>query len=156
MGYCAGKLMQSFCWLQLFYKSNRTHFLRVYRSTKATRGVGKSLQITRLLPIENAVYCLKKHHICEKHHIEKLTACESLEFCDSPFSECCMFWEFFNLPHGGQLSWKREKKLPHDEVIFDFLGHTAGHVMFKKMRIGPFWPLPVLVNLRLGHHIHQV
>ena len=97
MGYCAGKLMQSFRWLQLFYKSNRTHFLRVYRSNKATQVVGKSLQITRLRlagkPIENAVYCLKKkkHHICEKHHIEKLTACESLEFCDSPFSECCMF-----------------------------------------------------------------
>ena len=64
MGYCAGKLIQSFGWLQLFYKSNRTHFLRVYRSDKATRGVAKSSQITHLRlagkPIENAVHGLKK------------------------------------------------------------------------------------------------
>ena len=60
-------------------------------------------------PIENAFYCLK-NSIREKHHIEKLTVCESLEFWDSPFSECGMFWGLFNLPHGGQLSWNREKK----------------------------------------------
>ena len=41
MVYCAGKLIEN---LKLFYKSNRTHFLRVYRHDKPTWDVGRTLE----------------------------------------------------------------------------------------------------------------
>lgn len=56
----------------------------------------------------------------------------------------------------GSCRENEKNKLPRDEAIFDFLADTADHVMLKKIRIELFSPLPVLVNLRLGHQIHQV
>ena len=40
VGYCTGKLMENCCYLQLFYNSNRPHFLWVYRRNKPTRHPG--------------------------------------------------------------------------------------------------------------------
>ena len=43
MGYCAGKLIENRCFLQLFYKSNRLHFLGAYqRNTETHLDVGKT------------------------------------------------------------------------------------------------------------------
>ena len=77
MVYCAGKLIEN---LKLFYKSNRPHFLWVYRrdnplgmlrehskSSKSSKGFSRVLPKYRIgyhagKPIESVVYCLNKCH----------------------------------------------------------------------------------------------
>ena len=40
IGYCAGKLVENFHYLQLFYKCYRPNFLWVYRCNKPTWDIG--------------------------------------------------------------------------------------------------------------------
>ena len=71
MVYCAGKLIEN---LKLFYKSNRPHFLWVYRRDNPLRMLGEHSKSLRLViyrlfscspniprkPIESVVYSLSE------------------------------------------------------------------------------------------------
>ena len=83
--YCAGKLIEN---LKIFYKSNRSHFLWVYRSDNPLGMLGehsKILEITSLLHVIYNIFSCVLPTSCMGYHAGK--PIESVVYCLNISSE---------------------------------------------------------------------
>ena len=151
MVYCAGKLI---VYLKLFYKSNRPHFLWVYKRDNPLGMLGehsKSRYITRLgswrtsfssvlptspvgyhasKPIEGVVYCLSKEPRAKTNFIRSPNPLVFFSRLNSG-NTGHQFWRAFKL-----ISWTVSKedivKPRYNESLYKEVSVWMGHKSFRR------------------------